>query len=380
MPPRVDLSNLDERVDAEAVVVLQAQKLAALLRRAKHAIAFTGAGLSTSAAIPDYRGPDGVWTREAQGRAEHADVDMRRAQPTAMHTLLADLVSRRMVKHVVTMNIDNLHRRSGVPPEALSEIHGNEFLEVCWSCGAEVVRAHPVRQVGKRPTGDCSDCRKLVHGDACHCTGNYCATCGHAMKDSIVHFGEDLPVAAWRVAEEHARKADLCIVLGSSLTVEPAVQIPERVFKRRKPLVIVNLQTTTSDYAAALRIFARTDTLAQHLRTALFRRGGAVATVDAPVATASEVPAARATVPSAPDREPLDAADASSVGATPTEPAALTPEECPQAPACATGGKLSGGSPLAELLRIVDDDDAPGSARALSTARREGGEDEPRVD
>jgi len=133
MANTVDLNNITEYDDtrtAEGAV----KELAALLQNAKHAIVFTGAGISTSASIPDFRGPQGVWTRQAQGRSAPNCIPLQQAIPTVCHDMLARYVREGVIKYIVSQNIDGLHRRSGVPRDRISELHGNTFLEVCWSC------------------------------------------------------------------------------------------------------------------------------------------------------------------------------------------------------------------------------------------------------
>lgn len=98
-----------------------------MVRAAKgNVLVYTGAGMSTAANIPDYRGPDGAYTRLKRGQALPR-VDLLQAAPTRAHMLLAALVQARVVAHVVSQNCDGLHRRSGIPAAQLSEIHGNRF-------------------------------------------------------------------------------------------------------------------------------------------------------------------------------------------------------------------------------------------------------------
>ncbi|MDO9352533.1 MAG: Sir2 family NAD-dependent protein deacetylase, partial [Solirubrobacteraceae bacterium] len=158
--------------------------------------------------------------------------------------------------------MDGLHRRSGVKKEGISELHGNCFISVCWNCGADYPSDEEVHG-GLNPPKTCKECHpRTPH--FCHCTGKRCSKCQHMLKDSIIHFGESLPVDALVLAEEHAKLADLCIVLGSSLTVSPANGIPKTVLRRKEDgskgkVVIVNLQKTDLDKHAAIRIWGKTD-------------------------------------------------------------------------------------------------------------------------
>ena len=257
MANTVDLNNITEYSEVPEDLQRKCAEVADLIQAAKHPIVFTGAGISTSANIPDFRGPNGVWTCQAKGVKGPRGVALVQAIPTDCHNFLQRLVSQDVVKYIVSQNIDGLHRRSGVPRENISELHGNTFLEVCWNCGADYEHPQEVHGGLNQPK-TCGECHPRVP-HFCHCSGKKCAKCGAMLKDSIIHFGENLPEQALHRAYDHAKKADLCIVLGSSLTVSPANEIPLKVSKRGGKLVIVNLQKTDMDKRANVRIFSKTD-------------------------------------------------------------------------------------------------------------------------
>ncbi|KAI0533776.1 NAD-dependent deacetylase sirtuin-7 [Xylaria digitata] len=230
---------LDEKVDA----------LVKLMRKSKHFIVCTGAGMSTSAGIADFRGPNGVRTLRAQGKQAQNRKSTLQAIPTPTHMALVELRNHGILSYLISQNCDGLHRRSGILPDRISELHGNSNREYCQDCGKEYLR--DFRTV--------STYEKSIHD---HRTGRNCAICGGILLDTIINFGENLFEEPLRLARKHAAKADLCLVLGSSLTVSPSNEIPETVGQRRGvKLVICNLQSTPIDHLAGIRIFTKTDNL-----------------------------------------------------------------------------------------------------------------------
>merc|ERR1711939_1197343 len=115
-----DTAHLDNLEELNTLDEEQLNTLADMLRASKHAVFFTGAGISTSAAIPDFRGPDGVWTREAQGGAAPQGIEMTAAIPTPAHMAMVALQDTGVIKHVISQNVDWLHRRSGIRADMIS--------------------------------------------------------------------------------------------------------------------------------------------------------------------------------------------------------------------------------------------------------------------
>lgn len=254
-----DPEQVQEHEDDERELRKKIRQLVELVRSSKHMIVFTGAGISTSAGIPDYRGPQGQWTLQATGQPRTMEtVSLLSAAPTPSHMALVALQAEGVLKHVISQNTDGLHRRSGLPPDSLSELHGNANRETCEKCGREYMRDFSAHKgIGVRNN---------------HHTGRTCvsAGCGGALRDTIINFGENLPERTLQRAFDESRQADLCLVLGSSLTVTPAADCPKSVGKRRNgKLVIVNLQKTPLDRYASVRIFARCDTVMERLMDAL---------------------------------------------------------------------------------------------------------------
>lgn len=264
-----NLTELDDLHDS------QLDQLERMFKAANKVVFFTGAGISTAANIPDYRGPNGVWTARAQGRSAPAGVQMHMALPTETHMALKALCCECAVQgqqasqeiSIISQNVDGLHRRSGIGKESIDELHGNTYRETCWNCSEsdtkEFIRSFQVQDRSIND-GSCAQCRSRVPS-FCHCTARVCDACGHNLKDSIVHFSEPLPSQTIERAFRRSEAADLHIVLGSSLTVSPANQLPLATKAKGGKLVVVNLQPTPLDERCDLRIFAKTDAVMKGL-------------------------------------------------------------------------------------------------------------------
>jgi NAD-dependent deacetylase len=229
------------------------ETLSAMLRAARGAVVFTGAGISTESGIPDFRSPGGIWTKMAPidfrdfvGSAEMRREAWRRrfameesfaaARPNAGHKAVAALVARGTVSHVITQNIDNLHQDSGVPEEKVIEIHGNTRYAKCLDCGART-ELGPIR-VHYEHHGDPPDC----------------AFCGGIVKTATISFGQAMPELEMARAEAATLDCDLFLVLGSSLVVYPAAGFPLLAKRNGARLVIVNREPTEQDEIADLVI------------------------------------------------------------------------------------------------------------------------------
>jgi len=247
-----DPEQVIERFDSEEQIQQKANELTELIKSSKHFIAFTGAGISTSAGIPDFRGPEGAWTLKAQGKVRKTKtISTTQAIPTATHMSLLELQKQGYLKFLISQNCDGLHRRSGFPPDKIAELHGNSNLELCSQCGKEFLRDFSAT----------SSYRYDVHD---HRTGRNCTECGGELVDSIINFGESLPEHAIKTGFSNAEQSDLCLVLGSSLTVRPACDMPKTVGKKKQcNLVICNLQNTPLDSYSSLRVYSKTDQLMQ---------------------------------------------------------------------------------------------------------------------
>lgn len=248
-----------EYFDSDTELETKVNLLTEWIRNSNHFIAFTGAGISTSAGIPDYRsgyntvlptGP-GEWEKAAQKRPSNQKLllsPIEKALPTSTHMSLVKLMNENYLKCLVSQNIDGLHRKSGISPSRLTEVHGNTNLELCKKCGKEYMRDFEVRN------------NTHIHS---HETGRSCddPECKGELIDSIINFGENLNSKIIQKAFKHGRKADVCLVLGTSLRVRPAALVAAETAERGGKLVIVNIQKTPYDDCASLVIHAFCDTV-----------------------------------------------------------------------------------------------------------------------
>jgi NAD-dependent deacetylase len=218
---------------------------AALLRPARAAIAFTGAGISVESGIPHFRGEGGLWTKFDPYKVAHIDtfrrdpaqywtysLEHRRtdAEPNPAHRALVDLERRGHLRSVVTQNTDGLHQEAG--SGEVIELHGSSTGVVCLDCEARFPRAE-IDALNRK-----------------HCPPS-CPSCGgHFLKPTVVLFGEALPGAALRQAQLHAMAADVVLIVGSSLQVYPAAGIPRLARQHGAQLCIINAEPTPFDDVA----------------------------------------------------------------------------------------------------------------------------------
>lgn len=235
----------------EVGVTNGAARLAEVLRGARAAVVFTGAGISTESGIPDFRSPGGIWTqmapiefqdfvasaamrKEAWRRRFAMEEMFAHAKPNAGHQAVAALVGRGTVSDVVTQNIDNLHQMSGVPADRVIELHGNTRHAKCLECGTRA-ELGPIRS----------------HFEA-HGTAPDCTECGGLLKTATISFGQAMPEREMERAERATRGCDLFLVLGSSLVVYPAAGFPLMAKRGGAKLAIINREPTDQDAIADL--------------------------------------------------------------------------------------------------------------------------------
>jgi NAD-dependent deacetylase len=223
-----------------------------LIRYSKNIVAFTGAGISTASGIPDFRSPGGLWEcfnplkyanydiflekPEYYWEMERALIDMfYKAKPNKSHKLLVKLEKKGKLKAIITQNIDNLHQKAGskVP---LIELHGNAKKAHCMDCGKTIKRNYITK--------------RLRIGD----TVPRCPYCEGRIKTGVLLFNEPMAEKKLVEATEYAEQCDLMLILGSSLTVFPANQIPLLAKKAGAKLVFINRDPTYMDRHASVRL------------------------------------------------------------------------------------------------------------------------------
>eukprot|EP01105_Mastigella_eilhardi_P000612 TRINITY_DN1070_c0_g1_i4.p1 TRINITY_DN1070_c0_g1~~TRINITY_DN1070_c0_g1_i4.p1 ORF type:complete len:544 (+),score=85.14 TRINITY_DN1070_c0_g1_i4:27-1634(+) len=218
-----------EYCEPEESFTQKVEQVADWVRSSRYTVFYTGAGISTAAGIPDFRGPQGVWTERDKGRSPTSCNPYDSFRPTFCHYAITQMVRQHWAHFVITTNCDGLQVKSGLPPHCLVELHGNVFKETCEFCKQSFYRDYVV----------------VVH-KATHITGSTCDFCHSALLDTCVAFGENYrnpldPV----VASFHAKKADLAIVLGTSMNVQSAASYPEKaLLNPGGKMVLVNLQAT----------------------------------------------------------------------------------------------------------------------------------------
>jgi NAD-dependent SIR2 family protein deacetylase len=212
------LSDFDKRINT----------LAQWMFEAKHLVVFTGAGISTESGLPDFRGPDGIWTRQARGLPPKPR-PFASVEPNAGHMAVFELQKLGKLLFLISQNVDNLHLRSGIRPDLLAELHGNITKLRCNRCEAQVDKS----------------------------AGLNTCSCGGKFISSVVNFGQALPQKELADSYWHSQNCDLLIVAGSSLVVTPAADMPRVALQSGARLAIINKGETPLDRVAHLRFEER---------------------------------------------------------------------------------------------------------------------------
>lgn len=220
----------------------------ALLAASARTVVLTGAGISTDSGLPDFRGPNGVWTKDpAAEKRSHIDHyladpeirkaawrsrlegDHRRLQPNAGHRALVDLERTGRLHLLITQNVDGLHHDAGNDPVRIVEVHGTSREVTCLSCGE---RAPMERALDRVRAGE---------------EDPPCRTCGGILKSATISFGQPLVTADLVRAEQAARTCDLLLAVGTTLAVYPIAEVVPVAKASGAPVVIVNGEATAMD-------------------------------------------------------------------------------------------------------------------------------------
>ncbi len=230
------------------------ETIAGWIRDADAIVVLTGAGISTESGIPDFRGPQGVWTKNPaaektatlqyylsdpeirkQAWRNRVNSEMWKAEPNTGHRALAELEKKAALDTLVTQNVDGLHQLAGSSPERIVEIHGTVHRCMCMSCewrGAMDDTLERVRAGEEDPA---------------------CLECGGILKSATISFGQNLVPADLARAQAAAERCDVFLAVGTSLGVYPAAGLPEFALMNGACLVIMNAQETPFDgYAKAV--------------------------------------------------------------------------------------------------------------------------------
>lgn len=227
--------------------------LRAWLLDSRSTVIFTGAGISTESGIPDFRSPGGIWSRyrpidfgEFMASEEKRRESWRmrfaleneglfgQAQPNIAHRRIAEWIEQGRADCVITQNIDGLHQAAGVPDMQVIELHGNNQYAGCLECHKRFELA-PIRANFMRDE-----------------SLPWCDRCGGIVKSAVISFGQPMPEAAMRRAQAVSLGCELFIVIGSSLLVYPAADLPVLAKRRGARLVIINREPTPLDGLADL--------------------------------------------------------------------------------------------------------------------------------
>ncbi len=237
----------------------QVELAAAILADSEHVVAFTGAGVSTESGIPDFRSEGGIWDhydpsdftidafrRDPTGywernleRREEMEFDWDTVEPNPAHEAIARLEQRGPLSSVITQNVDGLHQAAGNDDANVLELHGTRHEAKCLDCD----QRFPVDELERKLDAEPLPPR--------------CATCEGLVKRATVSFGEALPRDTLQRAQAEALASDCFLVVGSSLTVEPAASLPRTASENGAMLIIVNLDSTPMDAEADAVIQAK---------------------------------------------------------------------------------------------------------------------------
>ncbi|MFW9818611.1 MAG: NAD-dependent deacetylase [Candidatus Thorarchaeota archaeon] len=229
-------------MDFEKKINLAAKWIA----ESKRLVVLTGAGISTGSGLPDFRGPDGVWTRRNKGLPPpKPKVAYDQVKPNPNHYAIVDLLEMGKLDYLISQNVDGLHAKSGIPFDKLAELHGNQFFMKCLSCGKKMLYEEAGWDKNKWGPGYRTS---LVKEDQ-----PTCPYCNGRIISSIVNFGDSLPYDELLESEKRSARADVFFVIGSSLVVSPAMDLPGIAKVNGAKLILLNKGATPYDDWADIR-------------------------------------------------------------------------------------------------------------------------------
>jgi NAD-dependent SIR2 family protein deacetylase len=233
------MSNLEQQI----------QTAATWIAASNHLVVFTGAGISTDSGLPDYRGPDGVWTRRDKGLPPPKwGVAPDEVRPNRGHLALVELQEMGLLAFLISQNVDGLHLTSGIDPERIAELHGNTNLVKCLRCDGRYSNT----SVGweKEKWGKGYRTQQPRPGQPA------CPACGGRLISSIVNFEDPMPEHEMALAHRNSEASDVFFAIGSSLVVSPANGMPAAALRNDARLILLNMGETPYDAVAHLRISA----------------------------------------------------------------------------------------------------------------------------
>ena len=227
---------LEEKIELAAKWIAESKRL----------VIFTGAGISTGSGLPDYRGPDGVWTRRDKGLPPPKSPPWDQVKPNQGHYIIVELLKMGKIDFVISQNVDGLHAKSGIQFDKLAELHGNLYFMKCLGdCGKKMT----FEDAGwdKKKWGGGYRTNRIRKGQPT------CPNCGGRLISSIVNFGDSLPEDELYESIKRSQQSDVFFVIGSSLVVTPAANMPEYARRSGAKLIILNMGETPYDSVVDLR-------------------------------------------------------------------------------------------------------------------------------
>jgi len=227
--------DLEEKINLAARWIAESERL----------VVFTGAGISTGSGLPDYRGPDGVWTRRDKGLPPLKSPPWDQVKPNSNHYAIVELMDMGKLNFLISQNVDGLHAKAGIPFEKLAELHGNIYFMKCLSCNKKMLFEEANWDKSKWGPGYRTHSVREGQPTCPHCKGR--------IISSIVNFGDPLPYDELQESMIRSQNSDVFFVIGSSLVVTPAANMPGIAKQNGAKLILLNKGDTPYDHVADIR-------------------------------------------------------------------------------------------------------------------------------